>query len=125
MHEVFALTFVRVCRIMIVEVIKQLDAAIKTVEEATTEAKAFVQEAYRGDDGRAKDVFQPFKPGIRYGYAQEENQMFDAAVGRCYLLGGVLEEEVVRLWIVYLMSCAFGPGIYSKKGDVCAKSSED
>ena len=48
--EVFALLFVLVGCVVVVEIVEEVDAAVELVEEPTRDAEAFVQEFYRADE---------------------------------------------------------------------------
>lgn len=57
--ELFALLFVLVGGVVVVEVVEEVDSAVELIEETSCNAETFVQEADRADDGRLQDILQP------------------------------------------------------------------
>ena len=116
LYQRVALLLVRARRVVVVEVVEEIDAAVKLVEEAAADAEALVEELYRAHQGALEDVFEPGKARIGDGDAEEEDEMCEGAaggVGGAELVVEPREQLVVRLWVVDLVSRAFRPRVYA------------
>ena len=98
--QMVALLLVRPGRVMVVQVIKEIHAAVKAVEEAPSKTNTPVEELDRTQQGTGKDVFEPGETleksdralrfdglmtyRIRNGDTQKHDQVLEGLAGsRC------------------------------------------
>src|SRR3954449_8508092 len=107
--------------VMVVEIIQKIDFSIEFVEEAAGKSKTLVEEFDWRNHRRAKDVFQPCQPRICNRNPKQENQVSDLALGCAEFSSQALEDQVVGLRIVYLLSRPLRAGIYATECHVLAQ----
>ena len=109
------------CSIVVIQIIEKVNLAVKVVEEAAGDSKAFVEEADGPDDWRSKDILEPRKARVGDGYTEENNQMLDTRVGR-KLGTKTVEKHLIRVRVIDLMTSSLGTCIDSEEGDPSSKS---
>ena len=116
----FALFFVLPGRIMVVQIVEQIDLPVKMIEEAAGETKSLVEDANGTNNGGSEKIFEPLKARISNRYPEKDDQVGKGRV--CCELGfSALENEVVGIRIIDLTACSFCASVDTHQADASSE----